>query len=245
MQWPDTHVPYHHRGAVERLTRFVGEVQPAELILTGDLPDCESPARFSAGTVVENGVLLARELDATRGLLCDIRDVYDGPMAWLEGNHELRLTKWGQTRGRAVFGLAELTIPHLLGFDDLRITTPGGYGGATKPYRFAPGVVALHGTRLGAKSGYSVAKEMELHGSSVVMGHCHRLALIFRSDTARTTWGIEGGHLMDQRRASYLLNGAANWQMGFSVIDVRGGRAYPYIVPMGKDGSFVFQGEAY
>lgn len=245
VQWPDTHVPDHHRGAVRSLTRFIGDAQPEQVILTGDFLDCLPIGRWSADTLEEKGELFQRELDEGRRVLDGLREVYAGRVSWIPGNHEARLAKWGRTRGKALFGLRALTIPRMLGFGDLEIECPAGEIEGGPPYEFAPGVVAIHGERLGMKAGSSVTKEMERVGKSTVMGHCHRLAIVYRQNALGQIFGVEGGHLMDQRKANYLTYGLADWQMGFSVIEVVGGTSRPAVIPMKSNGSFVYQGERY
>lgn len=237
VQVPDIHVPDHHERGVQNLIQFIGDQQPAAVIMTGDFLDCLSVARWSADTLLEAGSFFQKEVDEGRRLLGDLRAVYDGPVSFLPGNHEDRLSKWGATRGKGVFGLRALTIPSLLDFDGFGIETPGA------PFEFAKGVVAIHGEKLGAKAGMSVSKEMDRFGCSVVMGHCHRLAVTFRRQGDRCTFGVEGGHLMDQRKAGYLSYGLADWQMGFSVVEVSGRRITPAVVPVASDGSFTFQGD--
>lgn len=245
VQWPDTHVPDHHRGAVRSLLSFIGETKPRLVILTGDFFDMLTTARWTHDTIEENGRLLQSELDAGRRILGDLRNVYTGRIAWIPGNHEARLAKWGRTRGRGVFGIDCLTVPALANFADLNIETPGGTTDETVPWEFAPGIFAIHGTTVRKLAGYTVHAEMEKFGKSIIMGHTHRLALVHRSNPSRSIFGIEGGHLMDQRRAGYLPYGVADWQMGFSVIELRDGKAWPTVVPMDKAGGFMYQGEKF
>lgn len=237
--WPDTHVPDQHTRAVANLTKFIGDQQPALVLMTGDFLDCLSVARWSADTLMEAGSFFQREVDEGRRILSDLRAVYDGPISFLPGNHEDRLAKWGATRGKGVFGLRALTIPGLLDFDGFGIETPGA------PFEFAKGVIGIHGERLGNKAGLSVSKEMDRFGTSIAMGHCHRLALVFRNVGGHQTFGIEGGHLMDQRKAGYLSYGLADWQMGFSTIEVHRNRVVPQIIPIRKSGSFDYQGDTW
>ena len=234
LQWPDTHIPDHHEGAVKALLHWVKDVQPDEVIFTGDLIDCLSTARWTAGTVEEDGSLLQREVDETLKILDRFRKVYDGKATWLPGNHEDRLAKWGHTRGRGVWGLDVLTVPKLLEFTHYGIEMPGPI------YPFADGWVAIHGERLGARSGMSVDKELTRFGVSVLMGHCHRLAVVRRDVGGRVLWGVEGGHLMDQTQASYLAYGKADWAMGFGLIEFNGRYTNPQTIPMLPDGSFLW-----
>jgi hypothetical protein len=50
---------------------------------------------------------------------------------------------------------------------------------------------------------------------------------------------------MDKSKASYLKAGAANWQMGFGIIETNGKAVTPIAVPVNKDGSFTIYGKLY
>lgn len=245
--WPDTHIVSHHRDAVYRLISFIQAKQPGQVVLLGDFLDGHAIGRWTADTADENGKSLQAEVSKGREILADLRSAYDGPVSWLRGNHELRLQKWGTRKGRAVFGLDCLTIPALLGFSDLGITSPGGGYTSDYPFEVLPGVVAIHGDKLGTRAGTSVHKEMEFFGleKSVVMGHTHRLAIVYRAGFKRSVFGVESGHLMDQRKADYISYGTADWQMGFSVIERQGKHLVPRVVPMAANGSFYYGGEVW
>ena len=57
-------------------------------------------------------------------------------------------------------------------------------------------------------------------------------------------FGMEVGHLMNLRKASYLRYGGANWQAGFGMLTVVGGKTLPTLVPI-VDNRFLVEGEVY
>jgi hypothetical protein len=243
--WPDTHFPKEHTQAFGSFLDFLAREQPALVIQIGDLLDVQSLARWSQDTTEENGQKFQHELDVTRTNLELVREVYDGPFAWIPGNHEERLIKWGRTRGRALYGLRGISVPGLLGMDDLGIARPVGDVEARAPFPFAHDTVAVHGERLGVRAAFSVDKEMTRFGGNVVMGHCHRLATVFRNVGDRATWGMEAGHLSDRKQADYVAYGEADWRMGFGVVDVDGKHTMPLVVPIRENGVFAFEGVKY
>lgn len=248
VQWPDTHIPDHHPRAVRALINFIGEIQPDAVVMTGDMYDFLPVSRWAADTADERGKLLQRELDAGWRVLNEFRDVYEGPAYLLPGNHEERLAKWGRTRGRGIYGIDALRLPSLLGLDQLDIQMPVGEEQIDRAFQFAPDAIAIHGAALHSKAGYSVTKELDRFGlaTSVVMGHCHRLATVYRRAWGdKVVWGVEGGHLMNGKKADYITYGMADWQMGFSVITVQGGHSTPHIIPMRSNGSFTFERQRY
>lgn len=86
-------------------------------------------------------------------------------------------------------------------------------------------------------------------GLSIVCGHTHRLGIqhehtAYNGKLNGKLYGVEVGHMMDLRKASYLKSGGANWQAGFAILYVDGSRVTPSVIPViGK--SFVVEGEVY
>lgn len=98
-------------------------------------------------------------------------------------------------------------------------------------------------------SGQSVRKATDSLGASVVQGHSHRMGLYFHSASAggqvlRTRIGVEAGHLMDMRLASYLKGGSGNWQQGLPPLHIEGDVVTPALVPVLGNG-FTVQGSRY
>jgi hypothetical protein len=87
-------------------------------------------------------------------------------------------------------------------------------------------------------------KELNRHGFSIIQGHSHRLGLIYKS-TDKTRFAMECGWLGDQRKASYLSFGVADWKMGFGLLTVSRDRAYPSLVSVDPGGGFVVEGQWY
>jgi hypothetical protein len=48
----------------------------------------------------------------------------------------------------------------------------------------------------------------------------------------KTVYGIEVGHLMDIRKASYLKAHSANWQQGIGIVHVNDRKVTAYPVPL-------------
>lgn len=234
---PDSHIPKHHRKAVKNFLNLIADLNGDldELLIIGDLVDFESVSRWSTGTSEEDGRKLQRELDAAYSYLNDVRSVFAGPITFVRGNHEDRMEKYLRTKGQGLRGLHALELTELLAFDDL------GVDEMNQPYEVLKDVLAIHGERLGYKSGLSVAKEMDRLGKSVVMGHCHRQAIVYRK-TDRVRFGMEVGHFQGQ--ADYISYGA-DWQLGFGYLRQQNGQVVPHLVPARANGSFVFEGVNY
>jgi hypothetical protein len=47
-----------------------------------------------------------------------------------------------------------------------------------------------------------------------------------------TLYGLEVGHMMDVKQASYLTSGSANWQHGIGILVERNRKVVPFAVPI-------------
>jgi UDP-2,3-diacylglucosamine pyrophosphatase LpxH len=236
---PDTHIPDHHGRAAQAFFGWLADIQPARVVQIGDLFDFLSVARWSTGTPDEDGRKMQREVDAGRRYFTDLRSAYQGPFGWMQGNHEARMGNYLRTKGQGLLGLNALSVPNLMGMADFDIEV------LRQPHQVAPGVEAIHGIKLGARAGMSVDKELTRRKRSLVQGHCHRQAIVYRQVEGERRFGVEAGHMMDQRRADYLEHGLADWQLGFAVLYVDGRDVQPVLVSMREDGSFLWEGRRF
>jgi hypothetical protein len=243
---PDTQMPYDDRKALKAVIGFIGDYQPDEVIHIGDLMDYPTPARWSKGTAEEFAQQMRKDNEqAKKRFLGPLREVYDGPVGVHEGNHDLRprqyLTKYAPA-------LAEFEdtfhIENLLEFES--------FGVVLRPefYDVAPGWVTTHGHRgnisLSPIAGNTAMRAAKKFYHSVAMGHTHRLGLISESlgyagNINKQVTGMEVGHLMDQRLASYLKGGTGNWQQGFGLLTIEGKYVKPETVPI-VEGRFSVDG---
>ena len=174
--------------------------------------------------------------------------MYDGPVGVHEGNHDLRpreyLTKYAPA-------LAEFEdtfhISSMLDFD--------GFGVDLLPefHDVAPGWVTTHGHRgkisLSQNAGSTAMNGAKRWYHSVIMGHTHRLGLVYYTTgvggrVSAVLGGLEVGHLMDQTQADYLKGGTGNWQHGFGLLTVDGKYVKAEPVPI-LEGKFSVDGEVW
>ena len=93
----------------------------------------------------------------------------------------------------------------------------------------------------------NLAKKWQMN---TVCGHSHRQGAV-RHQTGlngrySTIWGIEAGHLMDQKnKASYLKYASGDWNMGFVVLSFGKGGHSVELVPVSHDGSFRYNKRYY
>lgn len=202
--------------------------------------DYPQPSRWSKDTRAEFEGSVFRDSETGKRILDDLRRGYDGPIHFIEGNHDARPRQYLAKYAPALEGSNAFNIETLLDFDSHGIEL------ATPFYDIAPGWIATHGhigIRTSMIPGASALKAVQRLGKSVVMGHVHRLALM--PHTTGTTashsvqWGMEVGNVMDMKRAQYLGHVTANWQSGFGMLHVEGKRVRPEVIPMAPTGSFI------
>lgn len=242
---PDIHIPIHHVKAVAAVLEFIGQMDPDEVHQQGDLLDAASVSRWARGTINEKNGSLQRELDALDKFWEQLRAVYGGKVSLIEdANHDRRIQMYAESQAHAFAGLRALDTKTLFHLDKYDVQL------AKAPYKIAPGVISIHGTHVRAQPGASVLAEMDKYDSSVVMGHVHRAAVVYRPRGAAGTraprFGLEGGCLIDARKADYLGSGSPNnWQLGISLLWIDGKDVHPEFVPISDKGVLHYQGIKY
>lgn len=237
----DTQIPYHNERALRALVHFIQETQPDEVLHVGDVLDSPQISRWTQGLPGSFTADLGKHRDIATRALEDL-----GVTHLSRSNHDERIELYVEKQAPGLLGLDELKLEKFLRLDELGIQFH------RKPYEFAPGWYLMHGDEGGLHSiaGMTALNLARKVGASVVIGHTHRMGIVHDSDSIngkvlRTKVGFEVGCLMDIGKADYLRRqaAAANWQLGFGVIDVSGsGQVQPIGVTMAQDGSFLFEG---
>jgi metallophosphoesterase superfamily enzyme len=245
----DTQVPYDDRRALRTVIRFIGDWQPDRVIHIGDLMDYPTPARWSKGTAQEFAKMVkADNVHAKERFFGPLREVYDGPVEVHEGNHDLRpreyLTKYAPA-------LAEYEnqfhIENLLDFDGFGVKLLEEF------HTIAPGWVTTHGHRgqisLSRIAGNTALNAARKFGTSVIMGHTHRMGICSHTEgyggtATRVLTGMEVGNLLDMRRAEYLKGGTGNWQQGFGIVTIEGKHVKAEVIPI-EHGKFTVDGHVW
>ena len=245
----DLQIPYHHRIAVTKLIEFTKWWKPDIIACVGDESDQPQVSQWTNGLAGEYAQTLMRDITETRNVLQAFRHAApDAQFMVQRSNHTDRLDKYIARKAPALAHLESLKYEHLVGFNQLGIQFN------KKMTEILPGVVMGHGDeyQLSNTAGMTAYKLMQTTGKSVVIGHPHRLGLVYESKghsgNIRTTFALESGNLMNMASngASYLKpRGAANWQLGFGLIESDGKHHFPQVVPMRKDGGFTWGGKSF
>ncbi|AHJ88712.1 metallophosphoesterase [Mycobacterium phage RhynO] len=244
----DTQIPYDDRRAVRAVIRFIGDYQPDQVIHIGDLMDFPQPSRWNKDTRGEfEGSVFKDAEQCKHRFLAPLRTVYVGPVGVHEGNHDERPRQYLAKYAPALAESRAFHIETLLDFD--------GFGIELLPefYKVAPGWVTTHGHRgqisLSRIAGNTALNAARKFGTSVVMGHTHRLGIGNHTEgyggiSKRVLTGMEVGNLMNMRLAEYLKGGTGNWQQGFGLLTVEGKHVKPETVPI-LNGRFTVDGHTW
>ena len=234
----DTQIPLHDKRAMSAFYDMVKDRENmfAKLFQIGDMFNLDSVSRWNDGTPAESGVDLQRELDSGIKFLEDVGKAYGGPKEYIMGNHDDRLHSYTGRKAHGLHGIKALDFETLTGTRD--------YGWVCKPqpYRVRPDTIAVHGMSVRSRSGYTATAHVDrFHPLNVVHGHTHRAGTVWRtSGMGARSWGMEVGHMMDERQATYGMG--FDWQKGFGVLWHDGNKTLPEFVPVDRDGSFRFDG---
>lgn len=236
----DLQVPFHDAVAVKNLAGFIKKFKPHQVVTIGDEMDMQELGRWSEG----KAEWFAQTLDDNRNLTVDILwelQVTD----MVRSNHTDRLYNQIATKIPALGSLPELRFERFMKMDELGIKFH------KEPMPIAPNWIAVHGdhTPIKPQGGLSALEGARRRGKNVISGHTHRAGRSSFTEASggrvgRILHGVEVGHLMDVRKASYT-HGVMNWQSAFAIMYVDKKNVQVDVIYVEKDGTFVVSGKRY
>ena len=204
----DLQIPWQDKPVLDLVLAFIKDLKPHGVILNGDVVDCYELSEFDKDPL--KPWHLDREMREA-WLLLDALTPWTKERWWLGGNHEdrLRRTIWKNPK------FARLSA---LRFEELfRIKDNGfnwkPYGGVVKLGR----LLVTHGSLVLKHSGWSGRAHYDKYGSSVLVGHTHRLGIYYRTNAKGIHAAYENGCLC-KLNPEYVQY--PDWQQGFSVVHV-------------------------
>jgi UDP-2,3-diacylglucosamine pyrophosphatase LpxH len=227
----DLHVPYHDRVALGAVRQFVRELEPTHVYLSGDLLDFYALSSFNRDPRRITG--LQEEIDEIRVVLDGLqKDASGAEFAWLDGNHEYRLTRYMRARAPELSSLRALDLQDLLKLEDRGI----------QYYHYGSDV--YHGS-LRIEHGdcapqYAAAKMVRTRLCSGVSGHTHRQGVAYLTGARHTLSWHETGCLCELRPS--WMRRPSNWQQGLAVV-VWHGKNYQTSLATIRDGVLWWGGE--
>lgn len=237
----DLQVPYHDPNYIKVMKKFIKAVKPDEVGQIGDLMDQPEVGRWNKGAAGEYAGTFWKGVRETRRLL----DLFD--FDWVKvGNHDRRIEDYISRYAPALGGEdSEFTLDNILGLHSRRLKLH------RKPFRFAPGWVAAHGDEgsLSPVSGRTAFGLAQRWNTNVVCGHTHRAGTVSTTvglpGSRRRVTGMEIGHGMLEKYATYIKSGAPNWQRGFGLFVVDKNKTFDQLMMMQPDSSFVYDGHVF
>lgn len=232
----DAQIPFQDEHAMSMALRAVEELQPDNVVLTGDMLDLPSLSRFEQRR--EWAGRMQEALDRYHLFLAEIRARHIGRLAVVHGNHEERLPKMLRKDAAELIGLRRanteelgiLTIQYLARYDDLQVESITGYPNGT--LWLEDNLQVIHGTET-KRQGQSAVNYLRKEQVSTIYGHDHRLAVAWQTRNtrlggvacvaaspgclARTDGYVPGFHYTTAENGSVVPR-AEDWQQGVLLI---------------------------
>lgn len=208
----DLQMEYHD---VEVLTElvipFVKDIKPDILILNGDIVDMYALSTFDKQPSTKPDIL--GEIESARWLMKQLEHV--PTKHWIGGNHEHRLDRYLWKQAPAL-GLDRAAFPRRFGLPDFDFKWHP-YNGDEPGHVMLGKLMVTHGFLVRAHSAISAKAHLERLGSSVLVGHTHRMGVHYKTNVKGVHAAYENGCLcrLDPEYAQY-----PDWQQGFSVVHV-------------------------
>ena len=233
----DWHIPFHDREALRVFLNFLYEYQPDELVLNGNINDCMSFSYHPKLRDIANTFRSAKEereqwfsiAELLREVLPSAKITYIGSQC-----HEGWIDNWVQMSPVLTEDYENYSIPGWFKLADFGIDyEPEAYDVLGNKE-----LLVTHGTVARSKGGNSAYATMEMEGTSVIQGHTHRLAQVFKTTSIGETVAIESGCLC-QRTPWYHLKGRRlmmDWQQGFVLVNTKGNSFSTQCIPIIRDG---------
>ena len=235
----DLQVPLHDPRYLRVMKKFIDQVRPDEVGQIGDLMDMPEVGRWNKSAAGEYAGTFWAGVRSTRKILDDF------DFDWIRvGNHDERMELYIEKYAPALSGPdSEFTLESILRIDERKARLE------RRPFRMAPGWIAAHGhegglSQVAGRTAYGLATRWN---ASVVCGHTHRAGTVSTTvglpGSRRRITGMEIGHGMLEKHATYIKSSAPNWQRGFGLFMVEGGKTYDQLVLMHPDCSFTWDGK--
>lgn len=207
----DLQIPFHSVPALDIAFQIIRDVKPTGVVLNGDIVDCYTLSEFAKSplthTVLLDEIALAGELmERLAGI------TYIAHRVWIGGNHEDRLRRYVWKHAPQLGELASLGFSEIFKLDK--------YGFQWYPYGqwISLGkLIVTHGSMVRTHSSYSARAHYDRFGTSVLIGHTHRMGQYHVRTATSDHVAVENGCLcrLDPEYESY-----PNWQQGFCFVHV-------------------------
>jgi predicted phosphodiesterase len=230
--------PFHDERAMELAQIAIKELQPDNVVFTGDMIDLPAQSKYEQRGDWQTTT--QRSLDRYHAYLAQTRaNVPHAKIAVVHGNHEARMDTYVRRDASALLGirranaereLSVLNLQYLVRYEELGVESVDGYPNAS--YWLEDNLKVTHGTNV-ATGGSNAAKYLREESESVIFGHTHRLELACRTIATRNgqrtitacspgclarTDGYVPGFNYSIDNQGKTVPKAENWQQGILII---------------------------
>lgn len=208
--WSDIHIPEHDQSALAVAMAYARDFKPHVIVLNGDIMDMIAPSRFAKDP--DEVTTLADEFEETKDFLRQLRKEHpDAEITYTTGNHECRVQKYLFEEAPALASLPELSIDRLLDLRELDIAFKDDTN-----HVILGRVRVHHGSIVKKHSGDSARGHMLKEGVSTLIGHVHKLGVVYRTDAHGVHVAVENGHM--SRPDPDYAGRCPDWQCGFTEV---------------------------
>jgi len=209
----DIHYPFEDENAIKICKAYLQDYDPDLIVLNGDVVDCYSVSSYTKD--IRKKISIQDELDYGAERLQEWVDEFPGAeFKYVEGNHETRLSRLIKNHAPALASLRTLNIKDNLGLDEMGIEwIPENHDLKVGNLLF------LHGHRVRRGAGNTARGHFDDYGCSLIIGHIHRLAVLWKRNKYGNHALIENGTLCD---LDVEFARFPDWQQGFTTIDFDG-----------------------
>jgi len=182
--------PFHDEDSMSLALIAVNELQPDNIVLTGDMIDLPDMSRFEQRHDWQQSTQAS--IDRYHRFLAELKaNAPDAKIVVVHGNHEARLDRMvradaaqliGLRRANAERELAVLTLQYLVRYDELGVESVDGYPNAA--YWLEDDLKVTHGTHT-KKGGSNAARYLQTEDESTIYGHTHRIEVAYRTQATR------------------------------------------------------------
>lgn len=182
--------PFHDQRAMDLFQLAVREMQPDNVVFTGDMIDLPAQSRYEQRPDWQ--YTTQKAIDTYNTFLAQTRaNAPNANIVVVHGNHELRMDTFVRRDAAALLGirranaekeLSVLTLQYLVRYDDLDVQSVDGYPNAA--YWLEDNLKITHGTNT-AKGGSNAAKYLRQEDESTIYGHTHRQEVAYRTIATR------------------------------------------------------------
>lgn len=230
--------PFHDDRAMDLFLQVARDLQPDNIIFTGDMIDLPAQSRWEQ----RPDWLMSTQasIDRYHRFLAEVRaNSPNSRVVVVHGNHEARMDKMvrsdaasllGLRRANAERELAVLTLPFLVRYEELGVEMVDGYPNAA--LWLEDNLKVTHGTNV-KKGGSNAAKYLQEEDETTIYGHTHRVELAYRTIAtrlgsrtiaaaspgclARTDGYVPGFHYSVDAQAKTVPK-SEDWQKGLLIV---------------------------